>query len=191
MNPHKLSWLLQEIIFLRSTCHFMRLESQRNFLPSPLSLWILAVQTGAWVERLCACKCRPVKCCPIGAAVWLDNYCFHLSSEANCCHYQLSSIKSAIILESLDQFSCGRKSQLKVLSLLKKPFYLVHGFPHRLAGFLPLGTPTRMGLSSTRIECSDEINQGHHFRTFPVLNFVETSHFSTPLCDHLLSLSIK
>lgn len=75
----------------------------------------------------------------------MDNYCFPLSSEANCCHYQLPSNKSTIILVSLDQFSCGRKSAIRCFYFSRKPFCLVLGSPPRPAAFLALSAPTRVG----------------------------------------------
>lgn len=166
------------------TCHLLSLECWRTLLPSPLLLWILAVQKGTWMEHLGACEHRPVKCCPVGAASWLDNYCFPLSSEANCCHYQMPSNKSTIILVSLDQFSCGRKSTLRCFYFSEKPFCFVLGSPPRPAALLALGTPARIGCHLRGLNGPEESNQGHHFRKCPILNFAGTSHCLPPPHTH-------
>lgn len=166
---------MQEINFLMPTCHLLSLECWRSLLPSPLLLRILAVQKKRDLSET-SCEHRPVKCCPVGEASWLDNYCFPLSSEANCCHYQLPSNKSTIILVSLGQFSCGRKSTMRCFHFSRKPFCLVLGSPSGPATFLALGTLTRMGYHLWGLNIPEESNPGHHFRKCPILNFAGTSH---------------
>lgn len=151
---------------------------------SSLPLWILAVQKGTLTEHLDARKCRTIKCCPVGAAMWLDNYCFPLSSEANCCHYQLSSITSIIVLVSLDQFSCRRKSQKEELhQFLKWPLCLVLGpLPGRQ---LSQHLAHLQGLVCHLLVCPEQSNQGHHFRKCPILNVSGTSHYLSPSPPHI------